>query len=158
MLCCNQTHGISQSIDRLNVLQSVIWADLVPLPAKALEFRDTQLSGLPSNQRAIVTALNEFGKYSIRTADYDKALEELNESLRIAPTSEALYYKGVALYGKRAFPLAVEPWKQALDMDLPRETEKQVALNLALAYYEKNDPSQALYYFEQGVRANLKPQ
>jgi hypothetical protein len=49
------------------------------------------------------------------------------------------------------FSLAVEPWKEALNMDLPRKTEKQVALNLALACYEKNDPSQAMYYFEYGI-------
>ncbi|SRR6266849_5803248 len=127
------------------------------LSSKALEFRDVQLSSLPTNQKALVTALNEFGKYSIRTADYDKAIEELNESLHLAPTSEALYYKGLALYGKRSFPLAAESWKQALNMDLPRETEKQVALDLALAYREKNDPSKATYYFDYSIGENSIP-
>ncbi len=114
---------------------------------KVVQFEAQPLGELSGEKRALLRELTESGKYSVLKGDYDRALWKLDEALKIAAYPEALYYRGVALYGKGDYKAATQTWQKLHKMDIGRSARNEIALYLGLAYYRMDAAHLSNSYF-----------
>jgi len=117
------------------------------LPLREVSSGSQILTNLPTEQRTLAKELAEFGRYSISKGDYQIALEKLDQSLGIAISPEALYYKGIAFFNKEDFLTAVETWRKILKIKTNQEFKRNVVLYIGMACYQMNDYKRANHYF-----------
>lgn len=116
-------------------------------PFKEIKIGDKGLETLSTYKKSLAIELNESGKYSITRGDYVRAIGKLEESLGIAQSAEALYYKGYAFFSKGDYTEAIESWKKCLSMLVDQEIRKEINLYIGLAYLQIDEDKNAVRFF-----------
>ena len=90
----------------------------------------------------------------LEAGQYDQALKEFNQALKLKPNDPALYdLRGVALRGKGQDDQALQDFNQALQLD-PKYA--RAYRNRAMIYYDKSDFANAQADLEQAQSLGYK--
>jgi len=92
---------------------------------------------------------NNRGSANVSKREYDRAIQDYNEAIRLSPSIADNYReRGKAYYAKRDYDHAIQDFSEAIRLD-PNVTSAYY--NRGLAYYNKNDPDRAIQDFNEAI-------
>ncbi len=97
-------------------------------------------------------------KLCIISSDFDEAQKYIEEALKKAQNPNYYLELGKIYYYRENYPLALENFEHALDLDLTFFHEAQLYNYLGLCYYKEGQLDKAVYNFERAVNLdNSRP-
>ena len=92
---------------------------------------------------------NNRGSANVSKREYDRAIQDYNEAIRLSPSIADNYReRGKAYYAKRDYDHAIQDFSEAILLN-PNDTSAYY--NRGLAYYNKNDPDRAIQDFNEAI-------
>lgn len=111
---------------------------------------DENWTGLEDNKEKILR-LNDYGMYALNKEDYKYAKNQFQESIRIAPTLEALYYLGFSEYMLNNNSSVIENWKKFVGLD-EKKKYSDILFYIAIVFYEIGDIENSKKYLSLYLR------
>lgn len=95
---------------------------------------------------------NNRGSANASKREYDRAIEDYSEAIRLSPgTSYNYRERGKAYYSKRDYDHAIQDFSEAIRLD---PSDRSAYYNRGLAYLNKNDPDSAIRDSSEVIRLN----
>ena len=114
------------------------------------------------NDRSLAHKYNESGLVYLNKKQYEKALEEFDQSIKLYPSyAEAYYNRGEVYYEKDEYEKALSDFDKAIELDLTytkiiksNEDYLEAYLDCGEDYYEKDEYDKALVYLDRAIELN----
>jgi tetratricopeptide (TPR) repeat protein len=98
------------------------------------------------------TAYVNRGKEHVNKKDYDSAIADFNEAIRINPNDSSVYfYRGYAYYNKNNYDSAIANYSLSIKID---PNNPVTYFNRGNAYFNKNDYSNAIVDYSLSMKIN----